>query len=153
MQQIMFQYISCCYLSCQIQFLTQTELMFQYISCCYLSNITLRNRRRTLSFNTSHVVIYHTTSRLRQEKILRFQYISCCYLSFYAKSQAVVPSRFQYISCCYLSKAFSVIPRITSPFQYISCCYLSEVGENESIRKRVSIHLMLLFIPSSNFLL
>ena len=127
----MFQYISCCYLSCQIQFLTQTELMFQYISCCYLSNFTLRNSRRTLSFNTSHVVIYHTTSRLRQEKILRFQYISCCYLS----------------------KAFSVIPRITSPFQYISCCYLSEVGENESIRKRVSIHLMLLFIPSSNFLL
>ena len=77
-----------------------------------------------MSFNTSHVVIYHIRVALR-----------------YAGK------RFQYISCCYLSEIHSRAWYIVLRFQYISCCYLSPFGFSQSDQYfPVSIHLMLLFI-------
>ena len=57
---IMFQYISCCYLSEDALRGIDASLEFQYISCCYLSGVESETR----------IGFY------------MFQYISCCYLSF-----------------------------------------------------------------------
>ena len=35
--KLLFQYISCCYLSNSLEGLKNTIIQFQYISCCYLS--------------------------------------------------------------------------------------------------------------------
>ena len=53
---------------------------------------------------------------------------------------------FQYISCCYLSRVIEFNRHFNDEFQYISCCYLSYSCCPAICRKKVSIHLMLLFI-------
>ena len=56
---------------------------------------------------------------------------------------------FQYISCCYLSRVIEFNRHFNDEFQYISCCYLSYSCCPAICRKKVSIHLMLLFIRNS----
>ena len=141
-----FQYISCCYLSCTICTAWRQLRTFQYISCCYLSGV----------------------SKSSIQECMKFQYISCCYLSEFTVVLWLVAMLFQYISCCYLSMWCSVYYYHVVTFQYISCCYLSR-KQPESSRTYmrfntshvviylscfvnvlvlffVSIHLMLLFI-------
>ena len=58
---------------------------------------------------------------------------------------------FQYISCCYLSEHRKNSACSVGKFQYISCCYLSQWWQRKTRNsKRVSIHLMLLFIAPKN---
>ena len=77
-----------------------------------------------VSFNTSHVTLYLDNS-LKKERTALFQYISCYSLSYILWSHSFIPTR----------------------FQYISCYSLSPCGFSLLHFSRVSIHLMLLFIP------
>ena len=79
--------------------------------------------QRYLSFNTSHVTLYHLCLRTAMV-IITFQYISCYSLSWSVR-------RRQYHLC---------------PFQYISCYSLSWGRRQPTEQTDVSIHLMLLFI-------
>ena len=57
---VLFQYISCSYLSHQALYLYFCLWEFQYISCSYLSlKITKVHQHKTY-FNTSHVLIYRS---------------------------------------------------------------------------------------------
>ena len=120
-----FQYISCCYLS-WMGYAEGRKRLFQYISCCYLSEKHLQ------AWVEGQVSIH---------LMLLFILVRCCCLS--------EQCRFQYISCCYLSCSDLVPVRIVCVFQYISCCYLSGKGTGTLTKRRVSIHLMLLFITLS----
>ena len=126
----------------------------------------------SVSFNTSHVVIYRgifsQNGLIRsvsihlmllfikfvfhhQRTVKTFQYISCCYLSpDHLKMQPFEPA-FQYISCCYLSETTQIYLDLSEEFQYISCCYLSQHASKSKRSCKVSIHLMLLFISFRSY--
>ena len=55
-----------------------------------------------ISFNTSHVVVYHKCVD-NVFRIYSFQYISCCSLSIFSDIGVPGAPEFQYISCCSLS--------------------------------------------------
>ena len=123
--------------------------------------------QRYLSFNTSHVTLYHLclrtamviitfqyiscyslswSVRRRQYHLCPFQYISCYSLSYHKRIGRYVVTGFQYISCYSLSNLLIMKRYCKNMFQYISCYSLS--GYSFLMRKQfpVSIHLMLLFI-------
>ena len=164
-----FQYISCCSLSeykkqhpekfedvsihLMLQFIKAVGedglyfVKFQYISCCSLSKRVACATLFPVSFNTSHVVVYHKFF-IAEEMPYKFQYISCCSLSqtglqvcyqqncfntshvvvyHRINSSISIPPLFQYISCCSLSRGKQFPGYDVSRFQYISCCSLSPV--------------------------
>ena len=142
-------------------------IKFQYISCCSLSKREKRLFTLLLSFNTSHVVVYHRTYRIPCYPT-QFQYISCCSLS---KKRMEVQLRLYSVSI-HLMLQFIPVPVYLHPFcqnrfntshvvvypfppahkcvfslfQYISCCSLSGIGLLPGSGSAVSIHLMLQFI-------
>ena len=125
--------------------------------------------QRYLSFNTSHVTLYHLCLRTAMV-IITFQYISCYSLSYHKRIGRYVVTGFQYISCYSLSNLLIMKRYCKNMFQYISCyslsmtskhykyfqpkfqyisCYsLSKMNFPKSLTVDVSIHLMLLFINS-----
>ena len=148
-------------------------IIFQNISCCYLSEARLTAAQRSAYFKTSHVAIYLLVPH-RSSDYLEFQNISCCYLSlshflYFSLLQiskhlmllfitgadpkrkiririskhlmllfigilgafTVLESGFQNISCCYLSEPEEVEEDEWEEFQNISCCYLSIVEKTE----------------------
>ena len=102
--------------------------------------------QRYLSFNTSHVTLYHLCLRTAMV-IITFQYISCYSLSWSVRRRQYHLCPFQYISCYSLSMTSKHYKYFQPKFQYISCYSLSRKypwGNQREIG--VSIHLMLLFI-------
>ena len=117
---------------------------FQYISCYSLS-------QEDESYDETGIVSIHlmllfiiTPVAEDWDKRL-FQYISCYSLSVYVLPLQSAPS-FQYISCYSLSSMCITMHNIFL-FQYISCYSLSECTASGPVPAKVSIHLMLLFIP------
>ena len=102
---------------------------FQYISCYSLSKGRWNLNLRMMRFNTSHVTLY-LTAATGQKITVVFQYISCYSLS--AKNWAM-----DHLEC---------------EFQYISCYSLSDYKIFKATYKKVSIHLMLLFIVTGDSL-
>ena len=122
-------------------------ISFQYISCYGLSKGDI-------------VLVY---------RLSEFQYISCYGLSECTLCPGSAFPKFQYISCYGLSRFFLFIVLTLTKFQYISCYGLSFPKSNRrrrknnfntshvtvyqkssissTIRKTISIHLMLRFIP------
>ena len=121
----LFQYISCYGLSYHFSSIYHMNFLFQYISCYGLSCFGLNNRKLSIMisihlmlrfifqellhimqlqhyFNTSHVTVYHTATKLIL-KLLRFQYISCYGLSDTWELGLADVYIFQYISCYGLS--------------------------------------------------
>ena len=105
-----------------------------------------------MSFNTSHVVIYHIRVALRYAG-KRFQYISCCYLSPFGFSQSdqyfpvsihlmllFIEKEMAYSKAgiCFNTSHVviylkSIVRRsIFYSFQYISCCYLSRFKKHKN---------------------
>ena len=124
--------------------------------------------QRYLSFNTSHVTLYHLCLRTAMV-IITFQYISCYSLSYHKRIGRYVVTGFQYISCYSLSNLLIMKRYCKNMFQYISCYSLSMTSKHYkyfqpkfqyiscySLSRKypwgnqreigVSIHLMLLFI-------
>ena len=97
-----FQYISCCSLSQPIIKELLCRLEFQYISCCSLSvNIFVKNSY-FCSFNTSHVVVYLLVAFSKQVYNLVSIHLMLQFIG--EKIEKIVPDdSFQYISCCSLS--------------------------------------------------
>ena len=86
-------------------------IKFQYISCCSLSKREKRLFTLLLSFNTSHVVVYHRTYRIPCYPT-QFQYISCCSLS---KKRMEVQLRLYSVSI-HLMLQFIPVPVYLHPF-------------------------------------
>ena len=148
---------------------SRASILFQYISCYSLSLTRQWSMQRYLSFNTSHVTLYHLCLRTAMV-IITFQYISCYSLSYHKRIGRYVVTGFQYISCYSLSNLLIMKRYCKNMFQYISCyslsmtskhykyfqpkfqyisCYsLSKMNFPKSLTVDVSIHLMLLFINS-----
>ena len=104
---------------------------FQYISCYSLSRGTLKWAKRNKRFNTSHVTLYrrkHLSNTLQEDL---FQYISCYSLS----KPHYFPNR--EMMCFNTSHVTLYLCNIIR-----QCCDAN-----------VSIHLMLLFIKHSFFVL
>ena len=144
-------------------------LKFQYISCYSLS---LRKRflfYLCTRFNTSHVTLYRRTDRklseqfyvsihlmllfiifMKENSIWKFRF-NTSHVTLYQEfdEDDIICALFQYISCYSLSRLDSAGRFIEEMFQYISCYSLSGSGECCSCNKKVSIHLMLLFIEMS----
>ena len=80
----------------------------------------------TISFNTSHVVVYLTPISSTARSSLRF---NTSHVVVYRGFDLVINHflQFQYISCCSLSKKMEVSPYNKTEFQYISCCSLSSL--------------------------
>ena len=145
-QRMGFQYISCCSLSYRCQRYWKDLLAFQYISCCSLSHFKSIIANIFISFNTSHVVVYHYENG-GFDLYNGFQYISCCSLSL---SIIKTPLLTLQVSI-HLMLQFIFIPDYNTlfiyAFQYISCCSLSSGRSGSSGKNElVSIHLMLQFI-------
>ena len=85
-------------------------------------------------FNTSHVTVYHTATKLIL-KLLRFQYISCYGLSDTWDLGLADVYIFQYISCYGLSNPEKKFYVDVTLFQYISCYGLSFPKSNRRRRK------------------
>ena len=110
--------------------MSDEEIKKQYTEFQYISCYSLSARRRLLmdvfcSFNTSHVTLYQITRYLKQ-LIKRFQYISCYSLSRYLVLVLLSWKRF--------NTSHVTLYRIARNTDYTN--------------KKVSIHLMLLFIES-----
>ena len=82
--------------------------------------------QRYLSFNTSHVTLYHLCLRTAMV-IITFQYISCYSLSWSVRRRQYHLCPFQYISCYSLSYHKRIGRYVVTGFQYISCYSLSNL--------------------------
>ena len=122
---VRFQYISCCYLSCEFDYSVISSIMFQYISCCYLSQSYWFLIFRQNCFNTSHVAIYH---RSDHPIALANLYVSIHLMLLFIPRIANKYRSLQYVSI-HLMLLFidygDVCYYRFDQFQYISCCYLS----------------------------
>ena len=127
--------------------------MFQYISCYSLSRGTLKWAKRNKRFNTSHVTLYrrkHLSNTLQEDL---FQYISCYSLSLSTPPEVKQRMSFQYISCYSLSKPHYFPNREMMCFNTSHVTlYLCNIIR-QCCDANVSIHLMLLFIKHSFFVL
>ncbi len=103
-----FKYISCSYLSKHGDPEQPKDIKFKYISCSYLSFRWNNPTTVFIYLNTSHVLIYLTSSSLNVFTNL-FKYISCSYLSSAVRKEGQAMHRFKYISCSYLSQKHSII--------------------------------------------
>ena len=140
----LFQYISCYSLSA-IEKVILIAKKFQYISCYSLSEICISKKLFFLSFNTSHVTLYHFAAAVLAF-LSMFQYISCYSLSAAISDAMSALTTFQYISCYSLSCLSDIDFYRAILFQYISCYSLSNLCYKSGPFLHVSIHLMLLFI-------
>ena len=143
--ELLFQYISCSYLSRSIPFFSLSSRNFNTSHVLIYQRAGLSGVQRIVNFNTSHVLIYlillgtikwirHISIHLmflfieREQLTLKrkgeFQYISCSYLSLWKVILEDYKKEFQYISCSYLSRR-ETVPFLKLLFQYISCSYLS----------------------------
>ena len=149
----MFQYISCYSLSELPPHLWRVLVPFQYISCYSLSRGTLKWAKRNKRFNTSHVTLYrrkHLSNTLQEDL---FQYISCYSLSLSTPPEVKQRMSFQYISCYSLSKPHYFPNREMMCFNTSHVTlYLCNIIR-QCCDANVSIHLMLLFIKHSFFVL
>ena len=85
-----------------------------------------KERRIRLSFNTSHVVIYRKLYNMGRK----------LHKGFNTSHVVIYPDLKEFCDAI-------------DWFQYISCCYLSRLHKNNTISRKVSIHLMLLFIKEN----
>ena len=144
-----FKYISCSYLSVKTGHGRRYDYKFKYISCSYLSIYGKLWHRLYNDSNTSHVLIYPSSSQpffmvsahsntshvliypklysITLLDIIRFKYISCSYLSLAGAAVGGSDFIFKYISCSYLSLFGIHSPSAVMAFKYISCSYLSLV--------------------------
>ena len=141
---------------------------FQYISCYSLSQVFRNLAKCFFRFNTSHVTLYRNNfvlsqgvfsfqyiscyslsskGEMRLTTVHVFQYISCYSLSKLREARDAEVNGFQYISCYSLSQHIQFVFKVRHTFQYISCYSLSVSSFRLVCTMRVSIHLMLLFIP------
>ena len=119
-----FQYISCCSLSLAVCRNCPTCTEFQYISCCSLSKTYRSWKASHYGFNTSHVVVY----QYRDMNTVAF--IPCfntSHVVVYLSEESKVG---QTIICFNTSHVvvYHNLPIEIEPwflFQYISCCSLS----------------------------
>ncbi len=126
---VIFKYISCSYLSGKKVANTIYYLWFKYISCSYLSrcffisskpaiHIQIHlmflfiqeqrlSRQPANNSNTSHVLIYRTSTR-KSVSVNKFKYISCSYLSSTNLYGIKTPFRIQihlmFLFICFLLK-------------------------------------------------
>ena len=101
---------------------------------------------RKVSFNTSHVTLYHNLSQEKKSDGLCFN-TSHVTLYRYVCSKCGTISRFQYITCYSLSHETAMERKQLNGFQYITCYSLSSTSTGSAGHCGVSIHHMLLFIP------
>ena len=120
---VTFQYISCYSLSEMVKFDYYAIYMFQYISCYSLSLRPQENIPCQTRFNTSHVTLYPEVHPVSDPS-----------------------STFQYISCYSLSLCWCAVLRITFGFNTSHVTLYRYYANLIRQMKRVSIHLMLLFI-------
>ena len=120
-------------------------LLFQYISCYCLSPATPRTPPHTANFNTSHVTVYLVNGVYYHHSLLEFQYISCYCLSKqnFLRVRRLSDFNTSHVTVYRLFKAPHTVKII---FQYISCYCLSKLQKKFLFHRRISIHLMLLFI-------
>ena len=149
----MFQYISCYSLSASAERITVLYPKFQYISCYSLS-------RKGMGYGTSgmrvsiHLMLLFIWLCLYKVSCgLMFQYISCYSLSLSTPPEVKQRMSFQYISCYSLSKPHYFPNREMMCFNTSHVTlYLCNIIR-QCCDANVSIHLMLLFIKHSFFVL
>ena len=140
-----FQCISCYSLSMPCLWKIQCNRAFQYISCYSLSATTQLVFQYMSSFNTSHVTLYLTTKKTIKGDD-EFQYISC-----YSLSKSYVIFLKNTIVSIHLMLLFIII---SYPPNLLYLCSFNtshvtlyrNLQRRRIYKKRVSIHLMLLFI-------
>ena len=91
-------------------------ILFQYISCCYLSKDELDKIAEKGRFNTSHVAIYRSPF---SGSISGLECFNTSHVAIYRSLQIDThnpPFAFQYISCCYLSESLEVDCTLESGF-------------------------------------
>ena len=142
----MFQYISCYSLSGSIGELSVVNRLFQYISCYSLSIKTMVSvgiRKVSIHLMLLFIGLLQSNS----EPHSPFQYISCYSLSVTGNTYGAKDVRFNTSHVTLYRKTIQYPQYPFCRFQYISCYSLSwSITDNKRL-KRVSIHLMLLFIP------
>ena len=103
------------------------RLVFQYISCCYLSRMFCTSGIFLLCVSIHLMLLFiYTDSVWRQWQTNVSIHLMLLFISEDTVSSNGIES-FQYISCCYLSVALFDNIFIPHLFQYISCCYLSNL--------------------------
>ena len=141
----MFQYISCYSLSGSIGELSVVNRLFQYISCYSLSIKTMVSvgiRKVSIHLMLLFIGLLQSNS----EPHSPFQYISCYSLSVTGNTYGAKDVRFNTSHVTLYRKTIQYPQYPFCRFQYISCYSLSwSITDNKRL-KRVSIHLMLLFI-------
>ena len=143
----MFQYISCYSLSGSIGELSVVNRLFQYISCYSLSIKTMVSvgiRKVSIHLMLLFIGLLQSNS----EPHSPFQYISCYSLSVTVNTYGAKDVRFNTSHVTLYRKTLQSPQDPFCRFQYISCYSLSwSITDNKRL-KRVSIHLMLLFIEA-----
>ena len=141
----MFQYISCYSLSGSIGELSVVNRLFQYISCYSLSIKTMVSvgiRKVSIHLMLLFIGLLQSNS----EPHSPFQYISCYSSSVTGNTYGAKDVRFNTSHVTLYRKTIQYPQYPFCRFQYISCYSLSwSITDNKRL-KRVSIHLMLLFI-------
>ena len=109
----------------------------------------IHDKYKKKNFNTSHVTVYlfrHLWLRIH----CRFQYISCYCLSPSSKPLFPAVQSFQYISCYCLSLSRFTSESCSANFNTSHVTVYRYAWTYRHICKRISIHLMLLFITTTN---